>query len=762
MTTWKDHLGDAIPADWGAEIDHFEAQMNLRKQGKIEDRVFAELRLRRGAYGQRYDNGLRHDGVQQAFLPFPNPQLTKGPDTLWDAPGMMRIKIPWGGFTAEQLDLLADLGEEYSDGILHITTRQDVQLHYVDIEDTPDLMRRLAAVGITTREACGNSVRNVTGCPMAGVCPCEAFDTTPYAEATWRFLLGHRDVQDFGRKFKIAFSGCADGACGLVSMHDMGFIARTREVDGRIERGFEVQVGGGLGAVPHVAKVLDPFVLEHEILPLTQAVARVYARLGEKTNRNKARIKFLVAKLGIDELRRLVLEERAALERDERWDEWVPTARRFQETPLAKPADDSPRDLGDDFDRWCERNVKAQRQAGFVAVTLALPLGDLTSRQARRLADIARRFLRDTMRTTVEQNIVLRWVHASDLPALYEALAAIGLARSGAESITDIVTCPGADTCKLGISASRGLGGELLEELTARGLQHDADVQNLRIKISGCFNSCGQHHVADIGFFGSSRTVGNYRVPHFQLILGGQWAENGRHFGQAMGAVPSKRVPEAIHRLLDLYRREKSGGESFRSVVERVGRKEIKALLDDLTRIPDHAAEPDLYVDWGDARSYSIGDIGIGECAGEVVSLTEFGIAAAESLLLEAQLALDDRKDTEAPARATGLALDAMIKAAQALIKQQDPDVRDDGETVLQEFQRRFHDTGLFHDRYMGGKFAQFLFAAWEERHERPEADAAGRRIEEATLFLEAAHACHARLLAGDGTPGGGTLKIRH
>lgn len=761
MSSWKERLGDRIPADWGSEIDHFETQMGLRKQGKIEDRVFAELRLRRGAYGQRYDNGTRHDGVQQALLPFPNPQLTKGPDTLWEAPGMMRIKIPWGGLTADQLDVLADLGEEYSDGILHITTRQDVQLHYVDIEDTPDLMRRLAGVGITTREACGNSVRNVTGCPMAGVCPCEAFDTTPHAEAAWRFLLGHRDVQDFGRKFKIAFSGCADGACALVSMHDMGFIARTREVSGRIERGFEVQVGGGLGAIPHVAKVLDPFVPEREVLPLTQAVARVYARLGEKKNRNKARIKFLVAKLGIDELRRLVQEERATLEYDPRWDSWVETAPAFRETPRPAPADGRPRP-GDPGERWRRTNVKPQRQAGFVAVTLALPLGDLTSRQARRLADIARRFVGDTLRTTVEQNIVLRWVHESDLPALYEALAEIGLIRDGAESITDIVTCPGTDTCKLGISASRGLGGELGERLATQGLQHDPAVRDLRIKVSGCFNSCGQHHVADIGFFGSSRTVGNYRVPHFQLILGGQWAENGRHFGQAAGAIPSKRVPEAVERLLDLYRREKQGEESFRSVIDRVGRKAIKALLDDLAQVPDHAVDPDLYVDWGDARSYSIGDIGIGECAGEVVSLTEFGIAAAESLLFEAQLAMDVRDDAAAPARAAALALDAMLKAAQALIKLQNPDVRDDGEVVLAEFRSRFHDTGLFHDRYMGGKFAQFLFAAWEERSEPPTGDAAGRRVEEAALFLEAAHACHARILAGGGSTIGGTLPGRH
>lgn len=756
--TWRDVLAARIPADWGAEIDHFEVQMDLRKQGKIEERVFAELRLRRGVYGQRYDNGLRHDGVEQARLPFPNPQLTKGPDTLWEAPGMMRVKIPYGGINTEQLDVLADLAEEYSDGILHVTTRQDVQLHYVDIEDTPDLMRRLAAVGITTREACGNSVRNVTGCPLAGVCRDQSFDISPYAEATWRFLLGHRDVQDFGRKFKIAFSGCEDHACGLVSMHDLGLLARVRTVDGKPERGFEVHVGGGLGAIPHVAKVLEEFVPEHELLPLIQAVARVYARLGEKKNRNKARIKFLVAKLGIDEFRRLVGEERASLERDPRWDEWIDDARRFHEPHLPAPVDGRPRKLGPDYDKWCSTNVYKQAQPGFVAVTLALPLGDLTARQARRLADIARRFIRDTMRTTVEQNILLRWVHEADLPALYEALAEIGLARPGAESIVDVVSCPGTDTCKLGISSSRGLGAVLGERLAAKSLQYDEAVRDLRIKISGCFNSCGQHHVADIGFFGSSRTVGNYRVPHFQVILGGQWSENAKHFGLAMGAIPSKRVPEAVDRLLDLYRREKRGSESFRSVVERVGRKKIKALLDDLTQVPDYAVAPDFYVDWGDARTYSIGDIGVGECAGEVVSLTEFGIAAAESLAFEAQLALDEHGDPSAPSRAAALALQSMIKAAQALIKLQDPDVKDDGEIVLAEFRRRFYDTQLFYDPYTGGKFAHFFFSAWEERDAAIDADAAHRRVEESLLFLEAAHSCHARVLAGGGSTVGRTL----
>ena len=311
--TWKDRLGDRIPAELGREIDTFENQIALKRQGRIDDKVFAETRLRRGAYGQRYDNGQRNDGNGVKALAFPSNGLTKGPDTVWDAPGMQRIKIPFGGLNPDQMDTLADLAEEYSDGICHITTRQDVQLHFVHLDDTPALMRRLAAVGITTREACGNTVRNVTACPLAGVCRDETFDVTPYAQASMRFLLGHPDAQDFGRKFKVAFSGCRQHACGLVNMHDFGAIAATRETAGGTERGFEVYVGGGLGAVPHEARLFDPFMAEADVLPTLQAISRVFARLGEKRNRARARIKFLVAKLGIDEFRRLVEEERRGL-----------------------------------------------------------------------------------------------------------------------------------------------------------------------------------------------------------------------------------------------------------------------------------------------------------------------------------------------------------------------------------------------------------------------------------------------------------------
>src|SRR3982751_4854921 len=325
--TWKEHLQPQIRPDWAAEIDNFEAQMLLRKASKVEEKVFAELRLRRGAYGQRYDNGHRHDGVKSQDLKFPQEGLTKGPETMWDAPGMQRIKIPGGGLNPEQMNVLAELADEYSDAILHVTTRQDFQLHYIHIEDTPDIMRRLASVGITTREACGNSVRNVTACPLAGVCHTEAFDVTPYSKATAFYLLGHRDTQDFGRKFKIAFSGCEHEAGALVSIHDLGGIAKIQ--DGK--RGFAIYVGGGLGAVPHNAKLMFDFLPEEELLPMSRAIGRVFARLGEKKNRNRARLKFVVQKLGIEEFRRVVLDEYRTMPEDPSWRTFFDEIPRYSE-----------------------------------------------------------------------------------------------------------------------------------------------------------------------------------------------------------------------------------------------------------------------------------------------------------------------------------------------------------------------------------------------------------------------------------------------
>jgi sulfite reductase (ferredoxin) len=743
QATWKEVLKDRMPPAWAEEIDAFDTVIQLKKQGKVDDKLFAETRLRRGVYGQRYDNGQRHDGTGQKTLAYPVAQLLKGPDTLWHAPGMQRIKLPYGGVSPEQMDVLADLAEEYSDAICHVTTRQDIQLHFVHIEDTPDLMRRLAAVGITTREACGNSVRNVTACPIAGVCREETFDVTPYADACFRFLLGHPDVQDFGRKFKIALSGCKHNACGLVTMHDMGFIAAVREAGGRTQRGFEVWVGGGLGAVPYEAKLLEEFVTEEEILPLAQAVSRVYARLGEKRNRARARIKFLVDKLGIEEFRRLVREERKVIPHDENWTKYLPRVAEFQEKPL-KPA--APRKSGVEdaaFETWRATNAYLQRQPGYTTVTVTLPLGDITSTQMRKLAEIARRFVGDTVRTTVDQNIVLRWVPEADLKALYGELKSIGLAEPGAGTIVDVTSCPGTDTCKLGISASRGLASVLRERLSARFLEMDQAAQDLHIKVSGCFNSCGQHHLADLGFYGVSRKTGGRTVPHFRVVLGGQWENNAGSYGLAIGAVPSKRIPDFVDEITQKYLRERNSGERFQGYVQRVDKKELKALVDKLAVVPPYEMDRSFYSDWRDPREFTLDDIGVGECAGEVVSMIDFDLAAAERLYFEAQLAYgegDFRKADETAYR-------AMLAAAKGLVRTRDQDIGDDAGRIVAEFRSFFVDTGLFRDQYAGNKFAEYLFHRHEDAQRRYDRDQGRHLLEETQLFIEAAHACNARLL---------------
>lgn len=741
--TWKDKLAAEIPPALGLEIDQYETDLLLRKQGKIDEKVFMEARLRRGVYGQRYDAGQRHDGKKTQTFRYPSGDLTKGPGILWDHPGMQRIKIPYGGLTPRQLEVLADLAEEYSDGILHVTTRQDIQLHFVHIEDTPSIFRRLAAVGITTREACGNSVRNVTGCPLAGICRDETFDVTPYARACSRFLLGHKDTQNFGRKFKIAFSGCAQHPCGLARMHDIGAVARVR--DGR--RGFELYVGGGLGPVPYQAKLFAEFLPEEELLPTAQAISRVFGRLGEKKNRNTARLKFLVNKLGLEEFRRLVLEERRALPEDPAHTAFLKDLGAADERPSrpAAPLNGQPRRPG--FDAWFRTNVYRQRQPGYSAVTVALPLGDFTPRQARALADLARTYIPGTLRLTVDQNILLRWVSDADLPALHAELEDAGLGQPGAGTVVDVTACPGTDTCKLGISSSRGLAGVLRERLAARAATMDEAVRNLTIKVSGCFNSCGQHHVADLGFYGVSRKKGNYTVPHFQVLVGARRQDNASAYGLAIIAIPSKRIPEVVDRLTEAYLRQRAPGEAFADWVHRIGKSQVRAMIEDLAEVPPYEAAPSFYSDWHDPRTYTVSDMGVGECAGEVVTPLDFGLAAAEREAFEAQLALD-RGDL---ARAAETALRAMLRAARELVASQLPDVSEDPAEVVREFRARFYDTKLFFDPFVGGKFAQHLFQAVEEPPGEPAPDAVRRRVEEAQLFIEAAHACRTRMAQAAG-----------
>lgn len=740
---WKEQLAAKMPESLAREVDIFETELELRKQGKLDERLFAETRLRKGIYGQRYDNGQRHDGQKVQKLAYPSRDLTKGPNTLWDAPGMQRIKIPGGGLNAEQLETVAELAEEYSDGIVHVTTRQDFQLHYVHIDDTPSLMRRLAAAKITTREACGNSVRNVTACPFAGVCRDEAFDVTPYSRALSKFLLGHPDCQNFGRKFKPAFSGCAQHACALTSMHDLGFIAVERNGNGESKRGFQMYVGGGLGTVPYQAKLFDPFVPPEEILPLAQAIARVFTRLGEKKNRNRARIKFLVNDLGIEKFKELVLEERAKLPPDPRWKEYVEAAGEFREEPL-RPPGLLPASTSEAFRRWLKTNVRPQKQEGYVVATVALPLGDITANQLRALADSARRFTKETVRTTVEQNFAIRWVSQSDLPELYSALAAVGLGEPGAGTILDITACPGTDTCKLGISSSRGLAAELRKRLAEKSFQLDEAVQNLHIKISGCFNSCGQHHVADLGFYGVSRKMAGYVVPHFQLVLGADWTHNAGAYGLPVMAIPSKNIPEIVTRLTEWYVTARKNGEAFQEFIKRIGKAELKSKLEDLTRLPADQTDRSYFSDWGDPREYSLGDLGIGECAGEVVSSVEFDLATAEREVFEAQVAFDNGET----ARAADLAYQSMVHAARGIVKIEFSDVPDDAQRIVQEFRARFYDTQKFFDPFAGGKFAQYFFAAHEKAQTARTPESVRYLIEEAQLFIEASHSCYNRMAA--------------
>jgi sulfite reductase (ferredoxin) len=751
---WKAQLADRIPDQMAAELDVFENEIALKKQGKIEDRVFAETRLRRGAYGQRYDNGQRSDGTITRTLNYPS-SMTKGPATLWDAPGMQRIKIPFGGLNAPQLEMLADLCEEYSDNIAHVTTRQDIQLHFIHIEDTPALMRRLASVGITTREACGNSVRNVTACPIAGVCRDQTFDVTPYANAITWFLLGHPDCQAFGRKFKIAFSGCRENACGLVRLHDFGAIAVTREDGGKTRRGFELWVGGGLGPVPQQARLYDAFVPEEEILPVSQAIARVFARLGEKKNRNTARLKFLVSKLGIEGFKRLVKSEREILPYDSRWTDFLKDVPGYVEEALKPPSllqIGSAHPAGFDraefdregFDQWYGANVYRQRQQGYATVTIALPLGDITPAQLRLVADVSRKYMKETIRSTVEQNLVLRWVSESDLPALYTDLQSADLAVPIAGTIADVSSCPGTDTCKLGIASSRGLAGELRIRMVDKKAERDEAIGGLRIKISGCFNSCGQHHVADLGFYGVSRNKNGYTVPHFQVLLGGEWANNAGSYGLAIGAVPSKRIPETVDRITGRYREERLAGETFQAYIKRIGKAECKKMIEEFTAVPTHEQDASFYSDWGDPREFNIGDIGVGECAGEVVFPIDFELVACEREVFEAQLQLDGGN----VGKAAAMAYESMLHGAQALLKYKFAIAPEAADKIVDDFRTNFYDTEIFFDPFVRGKFAQDFFRAHEEARLTRTVETAHQLIEEAQLFIEACYSCYARVSA--------------
>ncbi len=576
-----------------ADVDGLVAMLGRFERGEITAGAWHAFSRLHGVYGQR------QDGV-----------------------AMLRVKIPQGVADAAQLRALAVVADLFSRGFGHATTRQDIQFHFVRPGDLEPALRVLADAGFTTREACGNSVRNVTACPLAGVSEDEPFDVTPYAEAASRHLLRHPLSSSLPRKFKIAFEGCAEDHA-LTGINDLGLRARVRKEGDRALRGFAVAAGGGTGTVPVAARTLLEFLPAGDLLALLDAVLGVFHRLGERENRKAARLKFLVRKMGWEAFRAEVEAElarvrargapalpfdpeRAPVEAPPSWPRAAaPAAHEVAErvlgTPLRGPgllpivAPDAARPPGE----WLATNVRRQRQPGFAAVTVTLPLGDVTSDQLRVLADLSRAHGDGTVRFTPGQDLLLRWVPEREVPELFRRLAAAGLGEGGAGTAADVVSCPGAESCELAVTRSRGVA-RLVEEMLRSRPDLVAAAGDLSIKVSGCPNGCGLHHVAGIGLQGSARKVDGRAVPQYFVLLGGGVDAAGARFGRLAAKVPARRVPEAIRRLLLLYREEGAPGERAADFFARLPLERARAELQDLAELTTAAALAEDFVDPGE------------------------------------------------------------------------------------------------------------------------------------------------------------------
>jgi sulfite reductase (NADPH) hemoprotein beta-component len=597
-----------------ADVDEFVDVLARFERGEIGPDEWRAFRLVRGTYGQR--------------------QLT-------DA-SMLRVKIPQGILDVPQLDAMAEVAERYSRGFGHITTRQNIQLHFLKLHDVELAMQRLADAGMTTREACGNSVRNITACPYAGVAADEPFDVTPYAEALTRYLLRHPLSARLPRKFKIAFEGCTHDHIGA-SINDIGWTARVQTVDGRARRGFRVTVAGGTATLTRSGNELFEFAPVGEMFNIAEAVIRVFHRLGDYQHKQRNRLKFLVRSLGWEafkaefdkELEAFRLEGGAPLPFD-------PEQPPVEQAPAARASVPAAADIsaavmsgkvtgpgivprvepvlsgeeygpGSAYEYWTRTNVRRQKQPGYAMVTVTTVLGDLTSAQMRMLGQLALAFADGTVRITSDQNVVLRWVAEESLSVLYTRLAAAGLSRGGASTLADVTSCPGAESCKLAVTQSRGLG-RLLSDLLDERPDLVAAVPGLDIKISGCPNGCGQHHIAGIGFQGSLRKVGGRPAPHYFVMVGGGVQDGITTFGRHIATVPARRVPIALERLVQLYRDEGAAAEAPLTFFRRVEAPRVKALLADLQNLSPEAATETDFIDLAEDHAFNP-EVMDGECS---------------------------------------------------------------------------------------------------------------------------------------------------
>jgi sulfite reductase (ferredoxin) len=635
------------------DIIDLERKIRAFREGKIHDEKFRSLRLARGVYGQR------QPGVQ-----------------------MVRIKLPFGKVTFKQLLKIADIADEYGSGNLHLTTRQDIQIHYVSLDRTPQLWAELEQDDITLREACGNTVRNVTSSPTAGIDPKELFDVSPYAQATFEYFLRNPICQEMGRKFKIAFSSNEEDTA-FTYIHDLGFIPKLND---KGERGFKVMLGGGLGAQPLLASIVDEFLPEDQLIPYTEAIIRVFDRHGERNNRNKARLKYLIQKIGLEEVLRLAKEEHLALKvkswpinRDTVPQPAVPAANEYTAIEISNPLR---------YEQWLATNVFEQKQSGFYGVYIKVPVGDIPTAVARKLVAAIQPHAGDEIRITQNQGLLLKFVRKEALPGLYEGLHALDLATPGFDSVADVTTCPGTDTCNLGISNSMTMA-KVLEDVIYNEYEEFIYNREIKIKISGCMNSCGQHGLAHIGFHGSSLKAGARVLPSVQVMLGGGTVGDGvGRAAERVIKVPSKRATHVLRAVLDDYKALSQQDEPFNDYYDRQGKDYFYRLLKplaDLTTLSDEE-----FVDWGHQETF-VTAIGVGECAGVVIDLVATLLYESDEKLGWANGAYNKQLWADAIYHS----YNTFISAAKALLL--DKGVNSSTQTgIIKEFDNNYVATGDF------------------------------------------------------------------
>ena len=681
------------------DIIDLEKKIALFRDGKIDDERFRSLRLARGVYGQR------QEGVQ-----------------------MIRIKLPFGKVTSEQLLRITKVSDEYSTGRLHITTRQDIQIHYVSLDRTPKLWAELEKDDVTLREACGNTVRNITASETAGIDTEEPFDVSPYAHALFQFFLRNPVCQEMGRKFKMSFSS-SDKDTALSYLHDLGFIPKV--VNG--ERGFKVMLGGGLGSQPHHAELLSEFIPVNQIIPTTEGVLRIFDRYGERAKRLKARMKFLIKEIGREEFLRLIDEEKKALSY-----QTVEIDTTAFDGEIPAPLLVAPKVTIDDiaaFEAWKKSNVIAQKQAGYVAIGIKVALGDFYTDKARSLAELIKKYAANELRFSLRQDILIRHVKEENLPFFYQELAKLDFVTLGYNTIGDITACPGTDTCNLGIASSTGIATELERVLATEYPQYNNN-REIAIKISGCMNACGQHNMAEIGFQGMSINSGKLVAPALQVLLGGGILGNGEgRFSDKVIKIPSRRGPDALRFILNDFDAN-ANGQSFLNYYDAKGEKYFYEFLKPLADITN-LTEAD-FVDWGNADNY-VKAVGVGECAGVVIDLVATLIFEAKDKMTFAQEAFEDQKWADA----IYLAYAGFVNGAKALL--------------LSEDQKTNHHAGiidLFDTVFIESKKIEldssFKELVYQINKNEPSAEFAKKYIQEGVAFFENIENYRAKDLANE------------